>query len=157
MCFLENFIFLPCHATCEILTRDWTQALGNERLSPDLWTAREFPGISTQDTISCKWDCAEFVFLWLAYLFCNNVLGASLVAQMVKKLPTMQETWVQCRRPGFNALEKGMETHSSILAWRIPWTDETGSLQFMGSQRVGHNWATNTFTFSVFKVHLCCI
>ena len=40
-----------------------------------------------------------------------------------------------------------MATHSSILAWRIPWTEEPGGLQFMGSQRVGHDWVTNTFTF----------
>ena len=43
-------------------------------------------------------------------------------------------------------LEKGMATYSSILAWRIPWTEEPGGLQSMGSQREGHNWATNTFT-----------
>ena len=41
-----------------------------------------------------------------------------------------------------------MATHSSILAWRIPWTEELGKLQFMGLQRVGHNWVTNTFTFN---------
>ena len=41
-----------------------------------------------------------------------------------------------------------MATHSSILAWRIPWTEEHGGLQFMGSQRVEHNWVTNTLTFS---------
>ena len=56
----------------------------------------------------------------------------------------MQETWVQSL--GWeDPLEKGMSTHSSILAWRIPWTEEPGRLQSMGSQRVGHNWATNTF------------
>ena len=44
-------------------------------------------------------------------------------------------------------LEKGMATHSSILAWRIPWTEKPGELQFMGLQRVRHDWATNTFTF----------
>ena len=44
-------------------------------------------------------------------------------------------------------LEEGMATHSSILAWRILWTEEPGELQSMGSQTVGHNWATNTFTF----------
>ena len=43
-------------------------------------------------------------------------------------------------------LEKGMATHSSILAWRIPWTEEPGRLQSMGSQRVRHDWATSTFT-----------
>ena len=44
-------------------------------------------------------------------------------------------------------LEEGMATHSSILAWRIPWTEEPGGLQSMASQRVRHDWATNTFTF----------
>ena len=57
---------------------------------------------------------------------------------MVKRLPTMQET--QVRSLGWkDPLEKGMATHSSILAWRIPWTEEAGGLQSMGSQRVGHN------------------
>ena len=46
-------------------------------------------------------------------------------------------------------LEKGMTIHSSILAWRIPWTEEPGKLQSMGLQRVGHNWATNIFTFNI--------
>ena len=45
-------------------------------------------------------------------------------------------------------LEKVMAIHSSILTWRVPWTEEPGGLQFMGSQRVGHDWATNTLTFS---------
>ena len=63
---------------------------------------------------------------------------AFLVAQMVKNLPAMLETWVQSL--GWeDALEEGMETHSSILAWRIPWTEEPGGLQTMGSQRVGHD------------------
>ena len=62
----------------------------------------------------------------------------SLVSQMVKHLPTMQETWVQSL--GWeDLLEKEMETHSSILAWRIPWLEEPGGLQSMGSQRVGHD------------------
>ena len=57
---------------------------------------------------------------------------------MVKHLSTMQETWVQSL--GWdNPLEKEMATHSSTLAWRIPWTDERGRLQSMGSQRVGHD------------------
>ena len=46
-------------------------------------------------------------------------------------------------------LEKGMDTHSSILAWRIPWREEPGRIQFMGSQRVGHNWGTNTTPFAM--------
>ena len=57
---------------------------------------------------------------------------------MVKNLPAMQETWV--RFLGLkDALEKGMATHSSIFAWRIPWTEELGRLQFMGSRRVRHD------------------
>ena len=63
---------------------------------------------------------------------------ASLVAQMVKNLPAMWETWVQSLGWG-DPLEKGMATHSSILVWRIPWTEEPGGLQSMGLQRVGHN------------------
>ena len=59
------------------------------------------------------------------------------MAQMVKNLPEMQETWV--RSLGWeDPPEKGMATHSNILAWRIPWTEEPGKLQSMGSQRVGH-------------------
>ena len=60
------------------------------------------------------------------------------MAQIVKNLPAMQETWVQSLGQK-NPLEKGMATHSSILAWRILWTEETGGLQSMGSQRVRHD------------------
>jgi len=60
------------------------------------------------------------------------------VAQLVKYLPTMRETWVQSMGQE-DPLEKGMATHSSILAWRIPWTEEPGGLQSMDSQRVGHD------------------
>ena len=63
---------------------------------------------------------------------------ASLVAQMVKNLPAVQETWVQLLGQE-DPLEKGMATHSSVLAWRIPWTEEPGRLQGKGSQRVGHD------------------
>ena len=63
---------------------------------------------------------------------------------MLKSLPAMQETWVQPL--GWeDPLEKGMATHSSILAWRIPWAKKPGGLQFMGSHKAGHGWATNTF------------
>ena len=61
-----------------------------------------------------------------------------LVAQMVMRLPTMQETWVQSLSRK-DLLEKKMATNSSILAWKIPWTEEPGRLQSMGSQRVGHD------------------
>ena len=68
----------------------------------------------------------------------NRTLWASLVAQMVKNLPAMQETWVWSLDQG-DPLGKGMATPSSILAWRIPWIEETGRLQSVGSQRIGHN------------------
>ena len=71
----------------------------------------------------------------------------SLVTQMAKNLPAMQETQVQSLGQE-DPLEKGMATHSSILAWRIPWTEEPGRLQSMGSLRVGHDWLH--FNFSLF-------
>ena len=72
--------------------------------------------------------------------------GASLMAQTVKNLPTTQETQVQSL--GWeDPLEKGMATHSSILAWRIPWTEEPGGLQSMGTQRVRYDSVTNTKHF----------
>ena len=63
---------------------------------------------------------------------------ASLVAQRLKGLPAMQETWVQSLGRE-DPLEKEMATHSSILAWRIPWMEKPGVLQSTGSQRVGHD------------------
>ena len=69
----------------------------------------------------------------------------SLITQMVKNLPAMQAIQVQSLSRE-DPLEKGMTTDSSMLAWRIPWTEETGGLQSMGLQRVGHNRATNTHT-----------
>ena len=70
-------------------------------------------------------------------------LRASLVAQMVKNLPAVWETWVGSLGQD-DPLEEEMATHSRILAWETPWTEEPGGLQSRGSQRVGHNWATNT-------------
>ena len=65
-------------------------------------------------------------------------VGTSLVAQRLKHLPGIQETRVQSLGPE-DPLEKEMATHSSILAWRIPWREEPGRLQSMGSQRVGYD------------------
>ena len=102
------------------------------------------------------WSLAPLSSGWIPCLFLNHTLlcipilksqfsinGASLVAQLVKNPPAMWKTWVQSL--GWeDPLEKGKATHSSILVWRIPWT-----IQSMGSQRVGCNWATFTFTFSI--------
>ena len=69
------------------------------------------------------------------------------MSQIVKNLLTMWETQVQSLGQE-DPLEKGMPPHSSILAWRIPWTEEPEGLEFMGSQRVEFHCATNTYTFN---------
>ena len=71
-------------------------------------------------------------------LHLSNALSNSLVAQTVKHLPTMREIWVQSLGRE-DLLEKEVAPHSSILAWKIPWTEEPGGLQSMGSQRVRHD------------------
>ena len=78
-----------------------------------------------------------------------NKLGASLVAQMVKNLSAVWETQVQSLGQE-DPLEKGMTTHSGILAWRIPWTEEPGGLQSI-AKRVRHNLATKHTHRSLFK------
>ena len=85
------------------------------------------PHLEDHDPSLCFSKC----HIWVLIL-------ASLVAQMVKNLPAMHETEVGSL--GWkDPLEKGMETHSSILAWRIPWTEEADRIQSVGLQRVGHN------------------
>ena len=69
---------------------------------------------------------------------CGIVIRAFLMTQMVKNLLAMQETWVGSLGQE-DPLKKGMATDSSILAWRIPWTEEPGKLQSMGWQRVEHD------------------
>ena len=96
------------------------------------------------------------LFKWLdSYGRVSNVTGSQElansmkhssdfpIAQVVTNLPAMQETWLWSLGQE-DTLEKGMATHFSILAWRIPWTEEPGRLHSVGSQRVGHDWATNT-------------
>ena len=68
----------------------------------------------------------------------NMKKNVCILAQRLKRLPGMQETWVQSL-DWEDPLEKEMATHSSTLAWRIPWREEPGRLQSMGSQRVGHD------------------
>ena len=68
----------------------------------------------------------------------RDIINLSMGNSVVKNLPAMQETWV--RFLGWeDPLEKEMATHSSVLAWEIPWTEEPGRLQSIGSQRVGHD------------------
>ena len=75
----------------------------------------------------------------------NQTQGAFLMAHLVKKLPVMQKTLVQSLARE-DLLEKGMATHSSILAWKISWTEDPDSLQSRGSQRVRHDLATDIST-----------
>ena len=83
-----------------------------------------------------------FLRIHVSYAFLTNSIfklrWVSLVAQTVRNLPAMSKTQVQSL-DGKDPLEKGMATHSSILAWRIPWTEEPGGLQPIGLQRVGHD------------------
>ena len=74
----------------------------------------------------------------LRIIYIHVYTWTSLVAQMAKCLPTMQETWVQSLGQE-DPLEKEMAIHSSSLAWKIPWMEEPGKLQSVGSQRIGHN------------------
>ena len=83
--------------------------------------------------------------------YCLQYSWASLVTQTLKNPPAMWETWIWSL--GWeDPLEKGTATHSSILAWRISWTEEPGRLPSTGSQRIRHYWVTFTFTF--FLSHL---
>ena len=89
------------------------------------------------------------------YLISIHLWHASQVALVVKNLPAKPgdiEMWVWSLGEE-DPLEKEMATHSSILAWRIPWTEEPSGLQSMGSQRVGHDWVTNTFFLSGLNIH----
>ena len=86
-----------------------------------------------------------YVFFNLVFILYWSIV-ASLVAQMIKDLITVQETWVRSLVLKY-PLEKRMATYSSILAWRIPRTEEPDGIQSMGSQRIGHDLVTNTCTF----------
>ena len=103
--------------------------------------------------------CLEWEMVWSmdpqSFLGSCQLLGwwvrdlwASLLAQMVKNLPAVQETRVWFLG-WWDPLEKGMTTHSSVLAWEISWTEVPGELQSTASQRVRHDWVTNTFAFTL--------
>ena len=85
-------------------------------------------------------DLKPVHFLWKNEKLLESRLSywASLVTQAVMNLPAMQEAWVLCLGQE-EPMEKKMATHSSILAWEIPWTEEPGGLQSMGLQRVKHD------------------
>ena len=107
---------------------------------------RQYHGIKWLDAFSCNSEQVNSVLILKRqegrYLMIKNgdyeVKRVSLMAQMIKNLPAMQETQVRSLGQE-DPLEKGMATHPSILAWRIPWTEEPGRLRSIGSQRLRHN------------------
>ena len=123
------------------LVRTWLES-GSAGEMEETWIGSAVPASPRKR--AC-FDCFYHRSLW-AYVM-NNYLYTPLrlegfpVAQTIKNLPAAQETRVR-KIP----LEKEMAIHSSILAWRIPWTEEPGEPQFMGLRRVRHDWATNPFT-----------
>ena len=119
----------------------WKICIGCDVLLSEEWWGRDHP--------FGMWSCSP---AWLSLSpvikgFYEGIINypASLVAQMVKSLLAMRETWVRSQYQE-DPLEKGMATHFSIPAWRIPWTEEPGGLQSVGSQRVRHDWAINAHT-----------
>ena len=125
---------------------NWTSRLKGlnlvHRVSEELWTEvhntvqEEKPKPPPRKRNARQSNCWRRLYKQL------SKTEASLVAQMVKHLPTMLETWVWSLGQE-DPLEKEMATNSSIRAWKIPWTKEPGGLQAMGFQRVGHDWATH--------------
>ena len=102
------------------------------------------------------WECA----CWVTQILCQSVQVHKWLWNCwghwfwdeftVKRLPAMQKTWVQFLSKE-DPLEKEMTSYFGILAWRIPWTAEPGELQSRVSQRVGHNWVTNSFLSCKYK------
>ena len=101
---------------------------------------------------SYSWDLWSVNRPFTHIFIYRNIFWASLVAQRLKRLPGMRETWVWSLS-WEDPLEKEMATHSSTLAWRIPWMEEPGRLQSMGLQRVGHDWATS-LSLSIYNTYI---
>ena len=109
----------------------------------------ESPPTRDQTCVSCigrqvvnHWTTKEIPIFFFFCCDFSVIYGTSLVAQTVKRQSTMQETWVRSLGQE-DPLEKEMAIHSSTIAWKIPWTEEPGRLQYMGSQRVRHDGATS--------------
>ena len=101
------------------------------RITLAIFSPVQFSCSVMSDRVFATWGLYMYIHVYVIY-------GTSLVAQRLKHLPGMQETQVQSL--GWEVpLEKEMATHSSTLAWKIPWREEPGRLQSMGSQRVGHD------------------
>ena len=132
----------------------WILSLGQERLArlpiPNPVLTHEFCQSDMRYLI--EFFFFRFMSTTPCYLYHHSYgFEDSLIAQTVKNLPAMQDMWVQSLGQE-DHLEKGTVTHSRVLAWKIPGTEESGGLQSMGSQRVGHDWVTDTFTFIHLKL-----
>ena len=111
-------------------------------------------------TTRAMWEALSYIIYMHTHTH-THTHRASLVAQTVKNLPAkkkkkknlpaMRGTWVRSLGQE-DPLEKEMATRSSILAWRIPWTEKPGGLQSTGSQRVGHDWATSLYIHTFFFI-----
>ena len=137
------------HLEWKEVLQDWALYLGTsfylqaDRVRGELisWTPERLAGVGKLHRNTLELGPKSSCFFLLEYY-----LRASPLGQKVKNLPTMRETWVWSLGRG-DPLEKGVATHSSIFVWRIPWTEEPGGIQSMGSRRVRQDWATNTFAF----------
>ena len=110
-----------------------------------LWAAEGSRDQETEKSRAAGWAHWTVCGHWV---FCLNI--CSPVAQTIKHLPATWETQVWSL--GWeDPLEKEMATHSSTVAWKIPWMEGPGGLQSIGSQRVGHDWVTSLFTSSLIK------
>ena len=125
---------LSCPMKCVNLPRP-----GMEPVSPALACGFFTTRLAGKSSNTSSFVCiSQNYFGCSGYFMITYKFRASLVAQMVKNLPEMRQTWVQSLGQE-DPLEKAMGIHSSILAWRIPWTEKPGRLQSMGSHRVRHD------------------
>ena len=119
------------------MVSSWVRTTSHSNLTPSPWPPQL--GHATHD----NWDCR-----------CTSKKVFKDVAQRLKRLPPMRETWVRSLGRE-DPLKKEMVTYSSILAWRIPWMEKPGRLQSTGSQRVGHDWVTSLHFTSDSKESVC--
>ena len=141
---------LPTVWETRVQSLDWEDPLENEMATHSRTLAWKIPWMEDPGRLQSiglqrvrhNWATP----LFFPQLFSNILQGCVWMTHMVKNLLTVQETWVRSLGQE-GPLEEEMATHSSILAWRIPWTEEPSGLQSTGSQRVRHDWATNTSTF----------
>ena len=143
---MNVLVIQSCVTLCNPM--NWSLLLSTEFSRQEYWSESPFPSpgdLSNKETEPRSLALQADSLLSEPTNYNKNLTWTSLVAQMVMNLPAMWETWVQSLGQE-DSLGKEMATHSNILVWGIPWAEEPGRLQFMGWQRVGHNWVTHIFT-----------